>query len=415
MAGLRREKIMNYNRIALGLLCGLLCVAPAFAGVVDADLVNNDSKTEYNYLQNRDYTTTKVVDSTYKTSGWARIWHIDSNGNWSGHTDVDLSGHTADTAGAAAKAAYSEMHSESGRGGWAYGHDNWTGSHANATSDDNNGKVLDHTISILADDWSGGNFFTWSDPKKVGSSVVSDTRKWDENYREKKQADTVEISNYLFIGDVDDFTNTYEIGGDKLTTHHIDRWKERHGSLNVKEVYQVDVWGYVSPIVLDLDGDGAIQASKGQYLAHPTTFAYDAPVAMFDFNGNGFPVLTEWVGENDGLLCRPEADGSVKGINLFGTTSGSENGYDSMALLDANKNGVLEGAELEGLYVWQDRNSNGIADKGELSTVESLGITSISVKHDNMTGTFVRNGQTFKSFDWWPSVKDVRRIKVHSF
>ena len=404
---------MNYKRIALGLLCGLLCVTPAFAGVVDADLVNVDSTTKYNYLENRDYTTTSKT-TTYKASGSAKIAKINSAGHNVGWRNVSLSGKSSTTQGAI-EAAYKDMRAESGRGGWALNSDNWTGSLDVAREE---GAVYAHHGSSLTKTSGnyGGNFFTWSNAKlDKGASSSVDTRKWDENYREKKQADTVEITNYLFIGDVDDFTNTYEIGGDKLTTHHIDRWKERHGSLKVTEVYQIDVWGYVSPIVLDLDGDGAIQASKGQYLAHPETFAYDAPVAMFDFNGNNFPVLTEWVGENDGLLCRPEADGSVKGINLFGTTSGSENGYDSMALLDANKNGALEGAELEGLYVWQDRNCNGIADKGELSTVESLGITSISVKHDNMASTFVRNGQTFKSFDWWPSVKDVRRIKVHSF
>jgi hypothetical protein len=400
---------MNYKRIALGLLCGLLCVAPAFAGVVDADLVSNKETTEYRDLDDVDKTTTST-NVTYKASGSAKIAKINSAGNNVGWRNVSLSGKSSTTQGAI-EAAYKDMRAESGRGGWALNSDNWTGSLDVAREE---GTVYAHHGSSLTKTSGnyGGNFFTWSNARKV-SSNNSDTRKWTN--KTKDQGDTVETTNYLFIGDVDDFTNTYEIGGDKLTTHHIDRWRERTGKLTIDEVYQIDVWGYVSPIVLDLDGDGAIQASKGQYLAHPETFAYDAPVAMFDFNGNNFPVLTEWVGENDGLLCRPEADGSVKGINLFGTTSGSENGYDSMALLDANKNGALEGAELEGLYVWQDRNCNGIADKGELSTVESLGITSISVKHDNMASTFVRNGQTFKSFDWWPSVKDVRRIKVHSF
>jgi len=398
---------MNYKRIALGLLCGLLCVAPAFAGVVDADLVTTTETRDKTHLTNKDVNT-QTTGTTYKTSGTAKIALINANGDQYGWRNVSLSGYTADTAGAAIEAAYRAMRAESGRGGWALdGSTSWGGSHTRAQNE--LGAYYDNHVSNLTG--SGGNYFAWNQPRLVSGGT--DTRKTETKTQKDYTEATVEVTNYLFIGDVDDFSNTYEIGGDKLVTHHDGWWTEKTGS-NV-EVYQIDVFGYVSPIVLDLDGDGTIQASNGKYLAHPDKFDYDGNVAMFDFNGNDFPVLTEWVGENDGLLCRPEADGSVKGVNLFGTTNGSRNGYEDMSILDANKNGALEGAELEGLYVWQDRNCNGIADKGELSTVQSLGITSISVKHDNMTSTFVRNGQTFKSFDWWPSVQDVRRVKVSTF
>jgi hypothetical protein len=393
---------MNYKRVALGLVCGLLCVAPAFAGVVDADLTSTTETRDSTHLTSKDVdkSTTK---KSYTTSGWANVWRIDSEGNWDHADKIDLSGHTADTLTAAYKAAYGDLKSEAGRGGWAYGYDNWGWTRDKVEAQ--GGHVYDNHMSRLQD--CGGNFFTWSNGTLIDKQDNTTTTK-----KEKKdyKAATVTTSNYLFVGDVDDFSNTYEIGGEKLITHHDGWWNEKTGS--VTEVYQVDVWGYVSPIILDLDGDGAIQASNGKYLAHPDKFDFSCKLAMFDFQGNGFPVLTEWVGENDGLLCRPEADGSVSGVNLFGTANGSKNGYEDMSILDANENGALEGAELEGLYVWQDGNRNGVADEGELSTVQALGITSISVKHDNMTSTFVRNGQTFKSFDWWPSVKDVRRVKV---
>lgn len=207
--------------------------------------------------------------------------------------------------------------------------------------------------------------------------------------------------NAILVGDIDDLANAY--GAQGSVNKNLD--------VHEYQVYQINEAYSVSPIILDLDGDGKIEASNGKYLAHADSFKSEG-ATMFDFNGNGFPVYTEWVGTNDGLLCRPNADGTVNGTNLFGTANGYANGFDEMSSLDKNNDGMLSGAELEGLFVWQDKNANGIVDAGELTSVQTLGITSISVNHDNMVGSFVRNGQTFKSFDWWPSVKDVRRMDV---
>ncbi len=174
--------------------------------------------------------------------------------------------------------------------------------------------------------------------------------------------------------------------------------------------YSMNIPVEVTPIVLDLDGDGKIDASKGNYLPHQADFSENT--VLFDFYGDGFPVACEWVSANDGLLCRPETDGTVKGINLFGSANGYDNGYDEMSVLDTDKSGSLEGSELEGLMVWTDTNKNGVADKGELNSLESLGITSIGVNHDNFVGSFVRNGQSFKSFDWHPSMANLHKAIV---
>jgi hypothetical protein len=399
---------MNYKRIALGLLCGLLCVAPAFAGVVDPNVTKGDDVTESEgsvTIKLKSGSSWHVRDG--KTSAFdLNVGNIKNCRYENGvYVFTGDSSNTAAINEAIQKIAYGLFQQvETGRGNFS-GRNSYTFNEFKNNSGKNirawgyNNGIFDSGVSSK----SNKKFFIPKDGSiervEFGYSV-SDGK--GNSVTTQTGTDT---SNLLFVGDVDDFTNTYAVGGE----YH-DTFKQNNTS-----VYQIDAAGYVSPVVLDLDGDGAIEASSGKYLAHPSEFDYCGYVAMFDFHGNGFPVLTEWVGENDGLLCRPEADGSVKGANLFGTTNGSENGYDDMAILDANKNGTLEGAELEGLYVWQDRNSNGIADKGELSTVQSLGITSISVKHDNMSSTFVRNGQTFKSFDWWPSVQDVRRVKVSTF
>ncbi|MGM9992004.1 MAG: hypothetical protein ACI376_04030 [Candidatus Bruticola sp.] len=236
-------------------------------------------------------------------------------------------------------------------------------------------------------------------------------------------------SNSIFVGDPDSIFNAYSASGSATINQTRDDYYTRThnyerdhvvGYTNTKQkvtsgtrtmVYQMSANRSYSPIVLDLDGDGKIEASNGQYLAHND---FSSKVATFDFFGNGFPVLTEWVGANDGLLCRPNADGSVKGTNLFGIANGFANGYEEMASLDANNDGVLEGSELQGLKVWTDLNGNAIAEANELKSLDELGITSIAVNHNNFASTFVRNGQTFKSFDWWPNCREMRKVDMAS-
>ena len=237
---------------------------------------------------------------------------------------------------------------------------------------------------------------------------------------------TTYSSDAIFVGDPDDIFSAYAAQGTATVNQVRDNYYTRtHNYERVRtvqdtvtnttvtsgtktKVYSINATRVYSPIVLDLDGDGRIEASNGQYLAHND---FSTKVATFDFFGNGFPVMTEWVGANDGLLCRPAADGSVKGTNLFGIANGFSNGYEELASLDKDNDGVLSGAELNGLKVWTDVNGNAIAEASELKSLDELGITAISVSHDNYASTFVRNGQTFKSFDWWPNCREMRKVE----
>jgi hypothetical protein len=226
----------------------------------------------------------------------------------------------------------------------------------------------------------------------------------------------------ILIGDVDNMSNAYVATDVSYTDNYL---KTNHYLLtknyvhtvttekqdvyqNQSVVYTANLTVNVTPIVLDLDGDGKIQASNGQYLPHKGDFSKNT--VLFDFYGNGFPVAMEWVGTNDGLLCRPEADGTVKGTNLFGSANGYQNGYDELISIDKNNDGQLTGEELNGLMVWQDENHNGVADKGELKSLESLGITSIGTANHNLSGTYTRNGKSMKTFDWHPSVRQLRKV-----
>lgn len=179
---------------------------------------------------------------------------------------------------------------------------------------------------------------------------------------------------------------------------------------NTNTLYTVSGELYSSPIVLDLSGSGKIAASNGNWQPHPKSFYKDHRV-MFDFFGNGFPVAMEWVGSTDGLLVHPKADGSVDGSCLFGNTTGYDNGYEQMATLDLNMDGHVSGKELSGLSVWQDKNTNGKCEAGELQTVSQLGITDFNLKHTNFKSTYTMKGKTQAMFDWWPTMFELKKNK----
>jgi hypothetical protein len=179
---------------------------------------------------------------------------------------------------------------------------------------------------------------------------------------------------------------------------------------NQQETYAVHGSICESPIVLNMDGSGYLQASAGRWFPHPGEFFADRRV-LFDFYGNGFPVAMEWVGPADGLLCQPKADGSVDGTCLFGTATGFSSGYEHLASLDMNMDGKLTGKELAGLSVWQDKNGNARAEKSEVRTVQQCEITQLDLKHKQMRSSFVMKGKQCVMFDWWPTMFEVSKVK----
>ena len=168
----------------------------------------------------------------------------------------------------------------------------------------------------------------------------------------------------------------------------------------------------VSPLVLDITGNGKLQASNGQNM--PGHDVVTTGNIIGDFFGDGFEVAMEWVGPQDGLLVAPKADGSVDMNCIFGTAGGYENGYEKLSLYDQNGDMKVSGDELNSLSIWQDANSNGIAEANEVKTVKSLGITSINLNFnkDNYVSSFERNGNTYKMWDWWPNAVELIKIAV---
>ncbi|CAN0291128.1 unnamed protein product, partial [Phaeothamnion confervicola] len=180
---------------------------------------------------------------------------------------------------------------------------------------------------------------------------------------------------------------------------------------DINSVYTVTGSVLISPIVLNLNGSGKLEASDGQWRPHPKVFSMTHRV-FFDFYGNGFPVAMEWVGPNDGLLVKPKADGTVDGTCLFGTSTGYTNGYENLASLDDNMDGHLTGKELKGLSVWQDANGDAKVQPGELKSLESLGITELNIRHKDYKSTFTMKGKSCAMYDWWPNTFEIKKIKI---
>lgn len=176
-------------------------------------------------------------------------------------------------------------------------------------------------------------------------------------------------------------------------------------------------WGgkAASPIMLDLDGNGAPDVAGGEWRPHAGQDV-GARKVQFDLDGDGRKELTEWNGGKDGLLLklsdeqleryRQTGQLEVSGRELYGDQGGKyADGYEKMrALSDADKDGQLAGAELEKHYVWKDANQDGVVDRGEMQSAQEAGVTSVKTTHDGQyRSSFTRNGQEYRTWDWWPT------------
>ena len=167
-----------------------------------------------------------------------------------------------------------------------------------------------------------------------------------------------------------------------------------------------------SPLVIDLDGDGEIETTSARAGVY------------FDHDGNGFRENSGWVGQDDGLLVRDiNGNGQIDdGSELFGNhtllSNGEKaaNGFEALKDLDSNGDGVFNASDeaWNQIMIWQDRNSNGKVDSGELLTLESAGIAGIDLDYTHQevvdangnahkqSGTVIKNdGTTGSIADVW--------------
>ncbi|MGC8816100.1 MAG: hypothetical protein ACP5O4_07945 [bacterium] len=181
----------------------------------------------------------------------------------------------------------------------------------------------------------------------------------------------------------------------------------------IAHTYQLilQVYDY-SPIVLDLNNDKKIDVAYNYWLPHAPKF-FTQNIVKFDITGDMVPDLVEWViGPNDGLLVEPGVNKVQSALDLFGTAGGYSNGYEKLATYDKDKNGFIEGKELEGFKIWIDKNQNGICEENELHNISEFNIKRLSVNHN---GKFVsyyetKDGQKKLMWDWWPAAIEVKKI-----
>ena len=132
------------------------------------------------------------------------------------------------------------------------------------------------------------------------------------------------------------------------------------------------------------------------------TLARDQGV-FFDLDNSGFAEQTSWVAPADGFLVldRNQNNQIDGGAELFGTetllsTGGyAENGYEALAEFDENDDGQINSDDtiFGDLRVWQDIDSDGVADADELKKLAELNIASINVNYETNQFTDSNNVQ----------------------
>ncbi|HXE73304.1 MAG TPA: hypothetical protein VNO81_11655 [Candidatus Nitrosotenuis sp.] len=188
-------------------------------------------------------------------------------------------------------------------------------------------------------------------------------------------------------------------------------------TITVKETkYQViaNLYDY-SPLVLDLNGDGRLDVSMGDWKPHAPRF-HRQFARFFDITGDGTVDFTEWVAGNvqDGLLVMPEEGRVENALQLFGTAGGFDDGFQKLSIVcDRDRNGWIEGAELEGLALWVDANVDGVCQPSEMHSLAEYRVSRISTSHSNYLGSYVTaDGQKHTMWDWWPSVLETRVFRA---
>lgn len=131
------------------------------------------------------------------------------------------------------------------------------------------------------------------------------------------------------------------------------------------------------PIVLDLDGNGIHLSSPSEGV-------------LADVSGTGWLQPVGWVAEGDAFLAfDANYNGQIDGVSEIQFTHlspGATTDLAGLRALDEDGDGALTAVDAAWaqLRVWQDGNRNAVAEDGEVRSLADVGITSISLRSDNV-------------------------------
>ena len=117
-----------------------------------------------------------------------------------------------------------------------------------------------------------------------------------------------------------------------------------------------------------------------------SSFSFIGTEAGTTFDYGYGKVGTAWVGPQDGILVNDaNHDGQASANEIVFSTGGSD--LEGLAQYDSNHDGQLTAADaaFSQFAVWQDANSNGVVDAGEMKSLAALGITGISLSSDGVS------------------------------
>lgn len=172
---------------------------------------------------------------------------------------------------------------------------------------------------------------------------------------------------------------------------------------SIKYVFQQNVggnWINISPLTQQ-----AMVSPDGGLVRVESTFAgslgfcggYISPLMLFfdnkrpEFSGvSEFPIFpgakTYWPekGAAGYFLARlTKGEKAItKASQLFGNDKAA-NGFESLAVLDKNKDKKISKQELNELVLWQDANGDGVSQVSEITKLSQYGITEISLAYNN--------------------------------
>ena len=128
----------------------------------------------------------------------------------------------------------------------------------------------------------------------------------------------------------------------------------------------------ITPIVIDLDGDGIQTVARG------------ASDATFDLFGNGSAVQSGWISGQDGFLAvDSNGNGRIDGIGeLFGGNAKGA-GFAKLASFDSNGDGLVDSGDTAfgELRIWVDADGSRQTEAGELRTLAEAGIAELKVAY----------------------------------